>query len=134
MVLMKLSLQGLSTADTISPLENMVMLSESPCCHYPNRTNVFVQSYILKANTFIGRATQATVDAYTGISVSYSSKTITVTSSHTLQEIYDYCQSYATKDAQMPYEAAGLVFTTNNGIPGASDPHPLRQWTVLYSH
>ncbi len=84
-----------------------------------------VQDYILKANSFITESTQATVDAYTGIAINYSTQTITITLSHTIQQVYDFCQSYATKDAQMPYEIDGLVFTENSGIPGTIEACPI---------
>jgi hypothetical protein len=44
------------------------------------------------ANSFITEATQATVHAYTGISISGGK--ITLTEDHTIQELYDYIQDY----------------------------------------
>ena len=39
-------------------------------------------------------ADQATAHAYTGIAVSASNNTITITEDHTMQEVYDYCEDW----------------------------------------
>jgi len=40
----------------------------------------------------ITETTEATVAAYTGITINHTAETITISSNHTLDEIYDYCQ------------------------------------------
>jgi hypothetical protein len=49
-------------------------------------------------------ANEATAGAYTGITVNGSTETITITSDHTLQEIYDYCQWWSTQSANVQYD------------------------------
>jgi len=41
---------------------------------------------------YITQTTEATVAAYTGITINHTTETITISSNHTLDEIYDYCQ------------------------------------------
>jgi hypothetical protein len=48
-------------------------------------------------------ANEAIAGAYTGIAVNGSSETITISSDHTLQEIYDYIQWWSTQSANMQY-------------------------------
>ena len=40
----------------------------------------------------ITQTTEATVAAYTGITINHTTETITISTNHTLDEIYDYCQ------------------------------------------
>lgn len=40
----------------------------------------------------ITQTTEATVAAYTGITINHTAETITISENHTLDEIYDYCQ------------------------------------------
>jgi hypothetical protein len=49
-------------------------------------------------------ANESTAGAYTGIAVNGSAETITISSDHTLQEIYDYIQWWLTQSANMQYE------------------------------
>ena len=53
-------------------------------------------------------ATEATVAAYTGITI--AAGTITLTSNHTIREIYDYCQEYRVANQVAPF------FTSGDGI------------------
>jgi hypothetical protein len=48
-------------------------------------------------------ANEATAGAYTGIAVNGSTETITISSDHTLQEIYDYIQWWSTQSANIQY-------------------------------
>lgn len=56
------------------------------------------------ANPFITQATEATVAAYTGITVNDATQTITVTTSHTVNELYDYLQYKNALDAGMEFD------------------------------
>lgn len=56
----------------------------------------------------ITEATEATVAAYTGISI--SSGVITLTANHSIQEIYDYCQYYRVENQVEPF------FTSSDGV------------------
>jgi hypothetical protein len=49
-------------------------------------------------------ANESTAGAYTGITVNGSAETITVSSNHTLQEVYDYCNWWAAQSANMQYD------------------------------
>lgn len=60
------------------------------------------------ADSVITEATEATVAAYTGISI--SGGTITLTSNHSIQEIYDYCQYYRVTNLIDPF------FTSSDGV------------------
>jgi hypothetical protein len=55
-------------------------------------------------------ATEGTAAAYTGITLNHSLETITVSSNHTLQEIYDYCRT-ADDGTAIPYD--GVLHTVN---------------------
>jgi hypothetical protein len=48
-------------------------------------------------------ANEAIAGAYTGIAVNGSTETITISSDHTLQEIYDYIQWWSTQSANVQY-------------------------------
>jgi hypothetical protein len=48
-------------------------------------------------------ANESTAGAYTGIAVNGSTETITISSDHTLQEIYDYIQWWSTQSANIQY-------------------------------
>jgi hypothetical protein len=49
-------------------------------------------------------ANESTAGAYTGITVNGSAETITVSSNHTIQEVYDYCNWWAAQSANMQYD------------------------------
>ena len=44
------------------------------------------------SDPYITQTTEATVAAYTGITINHTTETVTISSNHTLDEIYDYCQ------------------------------------------
>ena len=48
---------------------------------------------IENANAFITESNEATVLAYTGITVDHNAQTITMTQNHTIQQLYDFCQT-----------------------------------------
>lgn len=50
----------------------------------------FNQNPYVTSNPVIQQTTEATVAAYTGIAINHSTSTITITSNHTIREIYDY--------------------------------------------
>lgn len=64
----------------------------------------------------ITQTTEATVAAYTGITINHTTETITISSNHTLDEIYDYCQYdiiAATKQLdQTVHTADGINFVS----------------------
>jgi len=64
----------------------------------------------------ITQTTEATVAAYTGITINHTAETITISENHTLDEIYDYCQYdiiAATKQLdQTMHTADGVNFTS----------------------
>ncbi len=74
----------------------------------------------------ITQTTEATVAAYTGIAINHTAGTITISSNHTLDEIYDYCQYdiiAATKQLDQTMHTADGVnfvseysFIVNTGI------------------
>lgn len=73
------------------------------------------------SNPFITEATEATVAAYTGIAVDDATQTITITVSHSVNELYDYLQYKNALDAGMEYDEYlstidGSVFTSPYNI------------------
>lgn len=73
------------------------------------------------SNPFITEAVEATVAAYTGIAVDDATQTITITVSHTVNELYDYLQYKNALDAGMEYDEYlstidGSVFTSPYNI------------------
>jgi len=85
------------------------------------------QEYRLPDNT-VTVLSEAAAAALTGIAINFVAKTLTITESHTLSEIYDYTQSQMALDANMDEveffkSSDGLVFTFNDDwdlILGAS--------------
>jgi len=71
-------------------------------------------TFYMSTDSFITQTDQTTVDAYTGISISHSNKTITLSESHTIEELYDYCQSEAYNNPQKDYPDS--IFKTVDGI------------------
>ena len=67
----------------------------SQCLTYPFATIPSATS-----NVFISQTTQSTVDAYAGISIDGSGN-ITLTANHTINELYDFVQSYCSKSANI---------------------------------
>lgn len=61
------------------------------------------------SNPFITQGTQATVHAYTGIA--FSSNTLTISSNHTRQEIYDWVQDYLSLNPTVDD-----FFSTTDGV------------------
>lgn len=61
----------------------------------------FVDSIIMPKDSFVA-GEEATVAAYTGIGLDTTNDEIDVTSTHTIQEIYDYLQWYMAQPAQVP--------------------------------
>jgi hypothetical protein len=73
----------------------------------------------LTENTFTS-ANKTTAAAYTGITVNGSTESITISEDHTLQEIYDYCQWWASQSGNIEYDvpittADGVNFTMASG-------------------
>jgi hypothetical protein len=58
-------------------------------------------------------ANEATVGAYTGITVNGSAETITVSSNRALQEVYDYCNWWASQSVNMQYD---MPMITSDGV------------------
>jgi len=57
-------------------------------------------------------ASEATALAYTGISINTGTQKITITSNHSIQELYDYCQAWLAQSANI---ATNEFLTTSNG-------------------
>ena len=64
-------------------------------------------------NPIITESVEATVGAYTGITINHGTSTITVTSNHSIQEIYDYCYWELCQTANL--EKAEF-FTSTDGV------------------
>jgi hypothetical protein len=62
-------------------------------------------STVLLTDNNVTVANEATASAYTGITVNGSTETITISNDHTLQEIYDYIQWWATQETTIQYVA-----------------------------
>jgi hypothetical protein len=60
-------------------------------------------STLLLTDNNVTVANETTASAYTGITVNGSTETITISSDHTLQEIYDYVQWWSTQSANIQY-------------------------------
>jgi hypothetical protein len=70
----------------------------------------------LTVDPVITEATEATVAAYTGISI--AAGVITMTTNHTIQELYDYCQYHRVANQLAPFftSADGVNFTSDYDI------------------
>jgi hypothetical protein len=66
--------------------------------------NVLETFNVYLADDNVVVASEATAGAYTGITVNGSTETITITSDHTLQEIYDYCQWWSVQSGNVQYD------------------------------
>jgi hypothetical protein len=66
---------------------------------------------MLMDNTYVS-VDKATASAYTGISVDGVTNTITISEDHTMQEVYDYCEDWASLTANMGYNEP---FVTTDG-------------------
>jgi len=64
-------------------------------------------------NSVIQQTNEATVGAYTGISINHGTQTITLTSNHTIREIYDYCYYNLSQTANL---SQAEFFTSTDGI------------------
>lgn len=64
-------------------------------------------------NSFITQTTEATVSAYTGISIDHGTNTITLSTDHTIQEVYDYVYYNLTLNANL---SEPEYFTTTDGV------------------
>jgi hypothetical protein len=67
------------------------------------------------ANPYITEANQATVHAYTGISINDGTQTITLSSDHTIKELYDYIQDYLSLNPTV-FASNGIFFNTIDGV------------------
>lgn len=70
------------------------------------------ETKILEDNIYITQSVAATVAAYTGISIDSVTSKITLTSNHSIQEVYDYTQWWATQQTNIQYDE---ILSTNNG-------------------
>ncbi len=64
-------------------------------------TYIYGEIPTLSPNPFITQPTEATVAAYTGITINHASALITVSENHTIQELYDYCQYNLALEANL---------------------------------
>lgn len=82
---------------------------------------VFDSNAYRTVNPYITQTNEATVGAYTGISINTGTSTITLTSNHSIQEIYDYTQWYLCQTANLsvtPFlsTADGVNFTSTYNL------------------
>jgi len=68
---------------------------------------------LLLVDTVIEQTNEATVAAYTGITIDHGTETITVSGAHTLRELYDYCQRDRETVAGITYPE---FFISTDGI------------------
>lgn len=66
---------------------------------------------VLQTNTNV-IASEATALAYTGISINTGTQKLTISSNHTIQEVYDYCQAWLAQSSNI---ATNEFLTTSNG-------------------
>lgn len=66
---------------------------------------------VLQINTNVSTS-EATALAYTGISINTSTQKLTISSNHTIQEVYDYCQAWLAQSSNI---ATDEFLTTSNG-------------------
>lgn len=74
------------------------------------------ESPYMETNTFIAEATQATALAYSGLSTNGGTKTITVTGTRTIQELYDYTQAWLMNEMTANDTAYDEPLTTTDGV------------------
>ncbi len=78
-----------------------------------NPSAPIVTSYPMAANTFVALS-EAAAGALTGISIDPVGKTITVTSNHSWQDVYDYSQWWLEQAANIGYGVQPV--TTSDGV------------------
>lgn len=76
-------------------------------------SNLLADIETAETDPFITVTTEATVAAYTGISINHATGLVTVTEDHTIQELYDYCKYNLSLEANLGY---GDFFSTIDGI------------------
>jgi hypothetical protein len=76
-----------------------------------------IESLYLTANQFVV-ASKSTALAYSGITVSFSARTIQITASVTLQQLYDYLEAHKQDSGNMPYAS---MISTADGLAFALD-------------
>lgn len=81
------------------------------------RSDTFQNLPTLSTDPYITQTTAATVAAYTGISVNHATQTCTITSNHSIQELYDYVHYDLTQTSNMGYAE---WFTTIDGVTFSS--------------
>lgn len=74
---------------------------------------LFDKSVFKTVNTIIQQTVEATVGAYTGITINHGTQTITVSSNHSVREIYDYCYYNLCQTVNL---AQAEFFTSTDGI------------------
>lgn len=85
--------QGESTANSTSPacyLDGVYIINMVGVCrHYGF---IFEPSSKVTANPFITQTNEATVAAYSGISINHTTQTVTISADTSIQKLYDYSQ------------------------------------------
>jgi hypothetical protein len=79
---------------------------------WDGRSSLTTFNFFLLDDDFVD-VVEATASAYTGITINGVTETIVISEDHTLQEIYDYCQWWATESGNIQYE---VPITTADGI------------------
>ena len=67
----------------------------------------------LTVNNIIEESVEATVAAYTGISINHTTGKVTLTANHTDRELYDYCYYNLSQTANLEYSE---FFTSTDGV------------------
>ena len=62
-----------------------------------------VDTFYLESNSEISESSKSTVDGYSGFSVDHSTETVTISSNHTIAELYDWLQSVCVDSPQYNY-------------------------------
>ena len=76
-------------------------------------TDLAVVSYVVQDTDYTS-ADYATANAYTGIAVNHTTKTVTVSETHTIQDMYDYVQAYLVNNMDKALVLSTVAGTTFN--------------------
>ena len=105
-----LTITGLTTATTGAFWVDGIV--DAPLVTSSRHYGFLFDSLIYRtADSIITQTTEATVGAYTGISITGS--TITLTSDHSIEELYDYCKWYLCQTANL---GVADFFSSTDGI------------------
>jgi len=72
-----------------------------------------VESFISQISDTFRTVSDIVANAYTGIAINGTAKTVTITTAHTHQELYDYCKAWAIQTNNLQYD---VPLTTVDGV------------------